>query len=231
MRVVRSPIAHGRIIAIDTRAAEALAGVVAVWCAADVPDIPPVGFREGRLEKLEPYCQPVLATDRVRYVGDPLAVVFAEDPYVAEDAADLVIVDIEELPVILDAEAAPGEFSPGRDTEAAVVHQGYGDTDAAFRAAHEIVELKLSVKRHSGVPLETRGATRPLRCGSRHARIARRRKNPARHPKSPRAHAEAPAVRDPFVRVPCRRRFRRPRRALPRGRVGLHRRDAARLGR
>ena len=64
MRVVRSPVAHGRIIAVDTRAAMALPGVVAVWSAADIPDIPPVGFREGRLEKLEPYRQPVLATDR-----------------------------------------------------------------------------------------------------------------------------------------------------------------------
>ena len=158
MRVVRSQVAHGTIIAVDTRAAKALPGVVAVWSAADIPDIPPVGFREGRLEKLEPYRQPVLATDRVRYVGDPVAAVFADDPYVAEDAADLVTVDIEELPVILDAEAAPGEFSPGRDTEAAVVHQGYGDIDAAFGDAHELVELTLSVGRHSGVPLETRGA-------------------------------------------------------------------------
>ena len=69
---------------------KALPGVVAVWSAADIPDIPPVGFREGRLEKLESYRQPVLATDRVRYVGDPIAVVFTDDPYVAEDAADLV---------------------------------------------------------------------------------------------------------------------------------------------
>jgi carbon-monoxide dehydrogenase large subunit len=158
MRVVRSDVAHGKIVAVDTRAAKALPGVVAVWSAADIPDIPPVGFREGRLEKLESYRQPVLATDRVRYVGDPIAVVFTDDPYVAEDAADLVTVDVRKLAVILDAEAAPGEFSPGRDTEAAVIHQGYGDIDAAFGDAHEVVELTLSVGRHSGVPLETRGA-------------------------------------------------------------------------
>ena len=152
MRVVRSDVAHGKIVAVDTRAAKALPGVVAVWSAADIPDIPPVGFREGRLEKLESYRQPVLATDRVRYVGDPIAVVFTDDPYVAEDAADLVTVDVRKLAVILDAEAAPGEFSPGRDTEAAVIHQGYGDIDAAFGDAHEVVELTLSVGRHSGVP-------------------------------------------------------------------------------
>src|SRR5712691_7700907 len=158
MRVVRSNHAHGRIVAIDAAAARALPGVFAVWTAADIPDVPPVDFREGRIEKLEPYRQPVLATERVRYVGDPVAAVFAEDPYVAEDAADLVTMEIEELPVLLAAEHEPGEFSPGRNTEAALLHQGYGDVDAAFRAAHAIVELTLSIGRHTGVPLETRGA-------------------------------------------------------------------------
>jgi carbon-monoxide dehydrogenase large subunit/6-hydroxypseudooxynicotine dehydrogenase subunit gamma len=66
--------------------------------------------------------------------------------------------DIEELPVLLAAEQEPGEFAPGRDTEAAVVHQGYGDVEAALRAAHTVVELTLAVGRHTGVPLETRGA-------------------------------------------------------------------------
>jgi aerobic carbon-monoxide dehydrogenase large subunit len=158
MRVVRSDVASGRIVAIDTGAAKAVPGVFAVWSAADIPDAPPIDFREGRIEKLEPYRQPVLATDRVRYVGDPIAAVFAEDPYIAEDAADLVTVEIEKLPVQLHAQAEPGEFSPGRSTEAAIVRQGYGDLDAAFRAAHAIVELELSVGRHSGVPIETRGA-------------------------------------------------------------------------
>ncbi|HEY4819220.1 MAG TPA: xanthine dehydrogenase family protein molybdopterin-binding subunit, partial [Xanthobacteraceae bacterium] len=158
MRIVRSNHAHGKIVAIDTSAAKALPGVVAVWTAADIPEVPPVDFREGRIEKLEPYRQPVLATDRVRYVGDPVAAVFAEDAYIAEDAADLVTMEIDELPVLLDAEAEPGEFSPGRNTEATIVRQGYGDVDAALRGAHAVVELELTVGRHSGVPIETRGA-------------------------------------------------------------------------
>ncbi|MEA2997970.1 MAG: aerobic carbon-monoxide dehydrogenase large subunit, partial [Alphaproteobacteria bacterium] len=158
MRIVRSNHAHGKIVAIDTSAAKALPGVVAVWTAADIPEVPPVDFREGRIEKLEPYRQPVLATDRVRYVGDPVAAVFAEDAYIAEDAADLVTMEIDELPVLLDAEAEPGEFSPGRNTEATIVRQGYGDVDAALRGAHAVVELELAVGRHSGVPIETRGA-------------------------------------------------------------------------
>src|SRR5580698_7593953 len=87
MRLARSPVAHGRIVAIDTSAARALPGVYAVWTAADIADIPPIDFREGRIERLEPYRQPVLAVERVRYVGEPVAAVFAANPYIAEDAA------------------------------------------------------------------------------------------------------------------------------------------------
>src|SRR5215470_18441188 len=158
MRVVRSAIAHGQIVAIDTASARATPGVVAVWTAADIADIPPIDFREGRIAQLEPYRQPVLATERVRYVGEPIAAVFAIDPYIAEDAADLVAVAIDELPPILDAAADAGEFATGLRTEAAVCRQGYGDVDAAFGDARHTVEVDLSVGRHSGVPLETRGA-------------------------------------------------------------------------
>src|SRR5262249_60104382 len=93
MRIVRASHAHGRIRAIDTAAARALPGVFAAWTAADIAEVPPIDFREGPIEKLAPYRQHVLATDKVRYVGDPIAAVFATDPYVAEDAADLVTVD------------------------------------------------------------------------------------------------------------------------------------------
>jgi carbon-monoxide dehydrogenase large subunit/6-hydroxypseudooxynicotine dehydrogenase subunit gamma len=158
MRVARSNHAHGKIVAIDTAAARALPGVVAVWTAADIADVPPVDFREGRIERLEPWRQPVLATDQVRYVGEPVAAVFATDPYVAEDAADLVTIEVAELPVLLDATAEPVEFSPGRTTEVILLKQGYGDVDAVIRDAETVVELELSIGRHSGVPLETRGA-------------------------------------------------------------------------
>ncbi|MGN6749372.1 MAG: xanthine dehydrogenase family protein molybdopterin-binding subunit, partial [Xanthobacteraceae bacterium] len=158
MRVVRSAHAHGSIVAIDTAAARALPRVFAVWTAADIPDVPPVDFREGSIPALDPYRQPVLAKGRVRYVGDPVAAVFAQDPYIAEDAADLVAVEIDELPPLLDAQAAPAEFSTGHSSEAAVIRQGYGDVDAAFQQAAHVVELDLAIGRHSGVPLETRGA-------------------------------------------------------------------------
>ena len=158
MRVVRSNFAHGRLRAIDADAALALPGVHAVWAAADVADIPPIDFRLSRIEGLEPYRQRLFATGFVRYVGEPVAAVFADDPYLAEDAAELVMLDVEEMPAILQAEDEPGEFEPGRSTEPAIVRKGYGDVDSAFRAAHAVVAATLSIGRHSGVPLETRGA-------------------------------------------------------------------------
>ena len=158
MRVVRSAIAHGKIRSIDATAALKLPGVHAVWTHADVAHIPPIPFRLTRIEGLTPYQQPALARDTVRYVGEPLAVVFAADQYVAEDAADLVEFDIEPLRATLLATEQPGVYEHELTTEAGAVRKGYGDLDAAFRAAHAVVALELSVGRHSGVPLETRGA-------------------------------------------------------------------------
>jgi aerobic carbon-monoxide dehydrogenase large subunit len=158
MRVVRSSSAHGVIVGVDAAEAKALPGVVAVWTATDIRDLPPIDFREGPNEKLAPFRQPVLARDRVRYVGEPVAAVFAVDPYVAEDAADLVVVAIDERSPLLDAAAEPGEFTKGLRTEATVCRQGYGDIDAVFADARHVVELDVAIGRHSGVPLETRGA-------------------------------------------------------------------------
>jgi aerobic carbon-monoxide dehydrogenase large subunit len=164
MRVVRSAYAHGNIVSIDIAAALAAPGVAAVWTSRDIADLPPIGLREGLgtrqadLARLLPYLQPVLALERVRYIGEPVAAVFAEDAYLAEDAADLVDVRVEELPVLLAAEDPPGEFAPGHGGEADIIRKGYGDLEAAFAEAHRTVELDLAVGRHSGSPLETRGA-------------------------------------------------------------------------
>ena len=162
MRVVRSPIAFGRILSVDAEEARAMPGVVAVWTAADISDIPPIDFRMTRIEGLEPYRQPVLARDYVRYVGEPVAVVFAEDVYQAEDAADQVFCDIEEEVAHLDATASPVPFMPhslpGVLSEPAVISKSYGELDKAFAKAAHIVELEVAVGRHTGVPMETRGA-------------------------------------------------------------------------
>jgi carbon-monoxide dehydrogenase large subunit len=158
MRVVRSPVAFGRLAGIHTAEARRHPGAVAVWTAADLADIPPIDFRLTPVPGLEPYRQPVLARDHVRYVGEPIAAVFAADPYTAEDVADLVLPEIEPLSPCLDACAPATEFAPGLATEAAIVRKSYGDLDAAFTGAHAVVALELTVGRHSGVPLETRGA-------------------------------------------------------------------------
>jgi carbon-monoxide dehydrogenase large subunit/6-hydroxypseudooxynicotine dehydrogenase subunit gamma len=158
MRVVRSVHAHGRILSIDTDEARRLEGVIAIWTIDDIADLPPIEFREGPNERLAPYRQPVLARDIVRYSGEPVAVVFAEDPYVAEDAADMVVVDIDELPVAVDACAPAQQFSESLSTEATICRQGYGDVDAAFHGADAVVAIDVSIGRHSGMPLETRGA-------------------------------------------------------------------------
>ena len=157
MRVVRSPAAHGKIRSIEAGAALELSGVHAVWTNADVAHIPPIPFRLTGLKTLEPYRQPVLAKKFVRYIGEPVALVFAEDQYVAEDAADLVEIDIEELDVQLLATEQPCVFEDELSTEAGVLRKGYGDVDLAFHDALAVVSLELSIGRHSGVPLETRG--------------------------------------------------------------------------
>lgn len=158
MRVVRSAYAHGRIVGIDTAAARAAPGCFAVWTAADVADIPPIDYRATEIRGLDPYRQPVLACDVVRYVGEPVALVFADDPYQAEDIADLVTMEIDEQPPILSALDPPGQFAGPHGTEATIVRKEFGDVEAAFRAAHAIVALNLTIGRHSGVPLETRAA-------------------------------------------------------------------------
>src|SRR5205823_1378141 len=148
MRVVRSPYAHALLRRIDTAAALAAPGVVGVWTAAEIADLPPIDFRDPTSEALRPYRQPLLAKDRLRYVGEPVATVFATDAYLAEDAADLVTIEAEELPAILDAETVPGSFAPGLPTEALVMRSGYGEVDAAFAAAHAVVALDLEIGRH-----------------------------------------------------------------------------------
>ena len=162
MRVVRSPVAFGRILGFDLEAARGMEGVVAVWTAEDIADLPQIDFRMTRIQGLAPYRQWPLARDYVRYVGDPVAVVFAADPYLAEDGADAVFCDIEELNPHLDPLAEPApvfpETAPELLSEPAVIRKGYGDLDAAFARADRVVELTVRVGRHSGVPMETRGA-------------------------------------------------------------------------
>jgi aerobic carbon-monoxide dehydrogenase large subunit len=159
-RIVRSPVARGRVRAVDAALARRAAGVICAVTAVDLPAglVIPVRLAVQGID-LSSFLQPVLAADVVRYVGEPLAVVLADDPYAAEDAAELVDIDIEEAPALLDARAAaqpgaPHLFEAGN--VAADFTLGYGDVDAAFACAARVVEIDVEIGRHTAVPLEPR---------------------------------------------------------------------------
>ena len=103
--IVRSSVAHGRIKGIDTARAKAMPGVRAVLTGHDVAadsggKVPSIPLRLAPLPELMPFEQFVIALDKVRYVGEPVAIVVADTPAQAEDAADLVDIDVEPLPVV-----------------------------------------------------------------------------------------------------------------------------------
>jgi aerobic carbon-monoxide dehydrogenase large subunit len=161
------------------------------------------------------YRQPLLARERLRYVAEPIAAVFATDPYLAEGAAELVSIEADELPPILDVSTATGSFAPGQSTEALVLRAGYGDVEAAFVAAHAVVALDLTIGRHSGVPIET-GRPCPLRHCRWRARIVRRGQGAPPQPRRAGAHVRPQHDGGGAGGRQHRRRVRRARRALPR---------------
>src|SRR5207344_3159467 len=109
---LRSSMAHGRINGLDTSAARARTGVRAVITAAEIGEtIPVIPLRLANLPEFAPYLQPVIATDKVRYVGEPIAVVVAETQALAEDALEAIEVDISLLPVVAERHAAASDRS------------------------------------------------------------------------------------------------------------------------
>lgn len=158
--VLRSPIAHARICDIDAAAARALAGVAAVFTFETLRDrLRPIPIRLCPDEALKAFLQVPLAGERVRYVGEPVALVVAESRARAEDALALIDVDYEPLAVVTDALAAPvaALFESAPDNVASRITQAFGDIDAAFARADRVVRLGFDTGRHSGVPMETRG--------------------------------------------------------------------------
>jgi CO/xanthine dehydrogenase Mo-binding subunit len=141
-RVVRSPVPSARITGIDVAAARALPGVAAVLTAADVPSNRIVELASGGLGELR-VAMPVLAADRVRYAGEPVAVVAAETQQLADEAAELVAVDYEELPGVFDVTAARAAGAPlVHDVGNTLVTWQIrsGDAAAALAAAEVVVE-------------------------------------------------------------------------------------------
>jgi carbon-monoxide dehydrogenase large subunit len=157
--VVRSPYAHARVSGVDTRGALGKPGVVAAWTAADVPEVARgiVGPQKGR-----PYALTVLARDVVRYAGEPVAVVIADDPYRLADALEAVTVEYEPLEVLATPEAAAESRTPLHegwpDNHAVVVRAETGDVTQALASADITVRARLRHGRLASVPIETRGA-------------------------------------------------------------------------
>lgn len=169
--VVRSGYAHARIVRVDTRRARDLEGVVAVFThqdlgAAQLP-IPSFGqFPPALLNHWNPMLRQApaypLAAEKVRYVGEPIAVVVACDRYVAEDAADLVEIEYDPLPAIVDVERAiepntPTVFDDWPENTALHMRVGFGDIDDAFGRATHVFDERLYSHRYTGIPLEGRG--------------------------------------------------------------------------
>ena len=158
---VRSPYAHARIRSIDASAARQMAGVVAVYTAADLPFggldlpllIPHPNLTHGRTQRC-------LASEIVRYAGEAVAFVVATDRYVAEDAAELVSIDYEPLPVVITPEAAARadhlvhDDVPGN--VAAEMLQEVGDVDAAMKSAARRKQLRFRYERGAASPMEAR---------------------------------------------------------------------------
>jgi carbon-monoxide dehydrogenase large subunit len=171
--IVRSFLAHATVEAVDTAGALACPGVEAVVTAADLGDAngprrhptwfpPSQALAEIVAPELHEEQLVILAVDRVRYSGAPVAAVLADDPYRAADAAELVSVDYRALPVVPDAEAALADG-------ATLLHEEWGDNvstrfrvrkgdcEAAFATAHTVVHGDFTVARQTGTPMEPRG--------------------------------------------------------------------------
>jgi len=162
---VRSPVAHALITGIDTSAAKKAAGVIAVLTAADMDDLPPpppdsgLTGTEGLPFPLGGvWSEPLLAVDRVRFVGEPVAIVITDDRYQGEDAAELVSVDYDPLSVVVGFDRALADDSllfPEAGTNVAVSTETPAE-GTAFDACEVVVERTITNQRLAPVPMEGR---------------------------------------------------------------------------
>lgn len=159
---VRSPFAHAKVNRVEVGEARSLEGVVQVFTGADLASVASPVTVTGPPGLLTPSFSS-MATDRVRFVGDLVAIVVAESRYVAEDAAELVEVDYEPLTPVATFEAALDPEGPvlfdELDTNVLFdTRFEHGDSEAVFAAADETISLRFRQHRQANVPIETRGA-------------------------------------------------------------------------
>src|SRR6266567_9202389 len=163
---VRSPLAHARVVSVDVSAARALPGVAAALTGAEleaitVPGPDPLVALLGGAGPTPEFT--LLATDKVRFAGDPVAIVIAESRYLAEDGCDLVEVEYDELPPVTNASFALDPSSPplfanlGDNIARPHSRSEFGDVSATFADADRIFDVHIDVHRHQNVPMEGRG--------------------------------------------------------------------------
>ena len=163
---VRSPLAHARVLSVDVSAAQALPGVVAAFSGADLEAMTVPG--PDALMALMGWAGPtpeftLLATDKVRFVGDPVAVVIADSRYVAEDGCELVEVEYDDLPPVANAAFALDPASPplfanlGDNIARPHSRKEFGDVSATFANSDRVMDFHIDVHRHQNVPMEGRG--------------------------------------------------------------------------
>src|ERR1700686_1940179 len=138
--ILRSAVAHGRLRGIDVSQALKIPGVHAVIPASDMPGGPPIiPMRLQPLPEFKPFEQPVIAADKVRYVGEPIAVVLADSPAIGEDALEAIAVDIEALPAVTNRTAATNGdsllFGPNSRNVALTFRAACGAAAAVFATA------------------------------------------------------------------------------------------------
>jgi len=160
--VLRSPHAHARLVSIDAKRARDLPGVHAVLTAADVPADAIIPNRVPAPKGTERYLQPAIARDVVRFVGEPVALVVADDPYVARDALERIDVVYQPLAACAstaDALAAGATrlFQATDSNNVATITMRVGDADGALAAAHLRLRERFTYPRQTAAALETRG--------------------------------------------------------------------------
>ena len=162
MAILRSPFAHARIRSVDLAGARAAPGAIDAFCDADLErPLPQIPFRLAGLSGFDRFLQEPIATDKVRYAGEPVAVVVASDRYAAEDALGAIEVDYDPLPAVADPETAAESGTLVHDEAGENVAIRYavgrGDVETAFAAAPYRRRERFRTHRQTALPLETRG--------------------------------------------------------------------------
>ncbi len=160
-RIVRSPVAHARVLSCDTTAARSYPGVAGVFTFADIPDVRfPIRIPMAATPNTERALQGPLASDRVRYVGEPVALVVGDTPAVVADAAELVKFEFSALTPVLDLESAADmpAIHPAMGTNTVeTVFFSHGDVEKLLAEADIVIHDYLSFPRVTAAPLECRG--------------------------------------------------------------------------